>query len=51
MMAGSAKSLMKLFNKEPVPVYLFVIFTPGAIDFVGGYCFYQFLKHSSVDGG
>lgn len=51
MMAGSAKSLMKLFNKEPVPTYLLVIFTPGAIDFVGGYCFYQFLKNASVDGG
>jgi hypothetical protein len=23
-----------------------VIFTPGGIDFVGGYCYYQFLKNN-----
>jgi hypothetical protein len=48
MMGGAAKQLVKLFNKEPVPVHLFLIFTPGAIDFVGGYCFYQFLKNNSA---
>ena len=35
---------MKLFNKLPIPAHLFVMFTSGGIDFVGGYVFYQFLK-------
>ena len=37
---------MKLFNKHPIQTQLFVIFCPGGIDFVGGYSFYTFLKHS-----
>jgi len=48
--AGSAKGLMKAFNKLPIPATLFVIFTPGGIDFVGGYTFYQFLKTSFTNG-
>jgi len=44
MMAGQAKSLTRLFFKAKIPAMLFVIFTSGGIDFVGGYSFYQFLK-------
>ena len=46
-MAGSAKSLIRLFYKAKLPASLFVIFTSGGIDFVGGYSFYQFLKSYS----
>jgi len=38
--AGAAKGLMKAFNKSPISASLFVIFTPGGIDFVGGFTFY-----------
>jgi hypothetical protein len=44
MMEGQAKSLIRLFDKASVPTSLFVIFTPGGIDFVGGYSYYHFLK-------
>ena len=51
MMAGQAKSLAKLFHKVAgLPVQTFVIFTPGGIDFVGGYCYYQFLKNNILRG-
>jgi len=40
MMAGSSKGLVKAFNKTDIPMTLFVIFTPGGIDFVGGYSYY-----------
>jgi len=33
-----------LFNKTQIAAHLFTIFTPGGIDFVGGYAYYQFLK-------
>ena len=46
MMAGQAKGLMKSFNKKGINASLFVIFTSGGIDFVGGYSYYQFLKHN-----
>ena len=46
MGAGLAKGLIKAFNKKDVKASLFVIFTPGGIDFVGGYSFYQFLKNN-----
>lgn len=46
MMAGQAKFLIRLFNKAQLPASLFVIFTPGGIDFVGGYSYYQFLKNN-----
>ena len=48
--AGAAKGLLKAFNKLPVPCTLYVNFTPGGIDFVGGYTFYQFLKNSFTNG-
>lgn len=48
--AGAAKGLMKAFNKHPIPTSLYVIFTPGGIDFVGGFTYYQFLKNSFKDG-
>lgn len=46
MMSGMAKGLIKTFNKKGIPASLFVIFTSGGIDFVGGYSYYQFLKHN-----
>lgn len=46
MGSGLAKGLMKTFNKKSVNASLFVIFTPGGIDFVGGYSYYQFLKNN-----
>jgi hypothetical protein len=33
-----------------VPATLFVIFTSGGIDFVGGYSYYQFLKTNLFEG-
>jgi len=39
MGSGSSEKLMKTFNKIDVPVQLFIIFTPGGIDFVGGYTY------------
>lgn len=57
-MSGLAKGLIKTFNKKDISASLFLIFTPGGIDFVGGYSYYQFLKtkvfddnQSSVAGG
>ena len=47
---GAAKGLMKAFNKHDIPTSLFVIFTPGGIDFVGGFTYYQFLKNSFAKG-
>jgi hypothetical protein len=46
MGAGLAKGLIKTFNKKGVKASLFLIFTPGGIDFVGGYTYYQFLKQN-----
>ncbi len=40
MMGGSAKGLIKAFNKIDIPTSVFVIFTSGGIDFVGGYSYY-----------
>ena len=37
MGAGAAKKLIKMFDKTNLPVSMFIIFTPGGIDFVGGY--------------
>ena len=48
--AGAAKGLMKAFNKHPIPTSLYVIFTPGGVDFVGGFTYYQFLKNSFKNG-
>ncbi len=51
MGAGLAKGLIKTFNKKGVKASLFVIFTPGGIDFVGGYSYYQFIKNNLFQGG
>ena len=40
MMSGLAKGLIKTFNKKGVKASMFVIFTPGGIDFVGGFSYY-----------
>ena len=40
MMAGSAKGLMKAFNRHDIKCTLYVIFTSGGVDFVGGYSYY-----------
>ena len=50
MMAGSAQKLIKAFNKTDVPTQLFVIFTTGGIDFVGGVTYYNFLKSNLRNG-
>jgi hypothetical protein len=50
MMAGSAQKLVKAFNKTDIPTQLFVIFTTGGIDFVGGVTYLHFLK-SNLSGG
>ena len=44
--AGWADRLMKSFNRMEKPAILFTIFCPGAIDFVGGYNYFQFLKQN-----
>ena len=36
---------MKTFNRIDVPCVLYVMFTPGELDFVGGYTYYSFLKN------
>jgi hypothetical protein len=51
MGAGLAKGLIKTFNKKGVKASLFVIFTPGGIDFVGGYSYYQFIKNNLFTSG
>lgn len=45
-MSGMSKNLMRTFNKQNFPATLFLIFCTGGIDFVGGYTYYQFLKHN-----
>lgn len=50
MNGDSAKKLIRLFNKEDIKAHLFVIFTTGGIDFVGGYTFYNLLKSSFAAG-
>jgi hypothetical protein len=44
MGAGSASKMIKAFNKTDIPCQVFVIFTTGGIDFVGGFTYYNFLK-------
>lgn len=46
MGGGQAKALIKTCNKKGIPATLFIIFTSGGIDFVGGFSFYQFLMHN-----
>ena len=40
MAAGMAKGLIKAFNRVDIPSVLYVIFTCGEYDFVGGYTLY-----------
>jgi hypothetical protein len=44
--AGAASKLIKSFNFLDIPATLYIIFTSGGIDFVGGYTYYNFLKTS-----
>eukprot|EP00350_Pseudokeronopsis_sp_OXSARD2_P011601 CAMPEP_0170544446 /NCGR_PEP_ID=MMETSP0211-20121228/3208_1 /TAXON_ID=311385 /ORGANISM="Pseudokeronopsis sp., Strain OXSARD2" /LENGTH=268 /DNA_ID=CAMNT_0010848103 /DNA_START=56 /DNA_END=860 /DNA_ORIENTATION=- len=48
--AGAAQKLVKTFNRHDIPMTLFVIFCTGGVDFVGGFSYYQFLKHSLFQG-
>ncbi len=48
---GAGSKLWKIMNKNDIPCSLFVIFTPGGIDFVGGFVYYQFLKNSFNPSG
>ena len=50
MGAGWAERLLKAFNKVELPCTLFTIFSTNAIDFVGGYALYQFLKKPLFNG-
>ena len=51
MGSGAAKKLMKLFNNIELPVQLYIQFTPGGVDFVGAYTYYNFLKNNfGADG-
>lgn len=50
LFAGSSQKLVKAFNKTDVPTQLFLVFTTGGIDFVGGYTYYQFLKNNLKEG-
>jgi hypothetical protein len=45
-MGGSGDKFVKAFNKHDIPMSLFIIFCTGGIDFVGGYSYYQFVKHN-----
>ena len=38
--AGAIDKLMKDFNRIDIPVQAFLIFTPGGLDFTGGYTYY-----------
>jgi len=48
---GAGSKLWKIMNKNDISCSLFVIFTPGGIDFVGGFVYYQFLKNSFNPSG
>ena len=51
MGTGASKKLMKAFNMAPIPVSMYIIFTPGGVDFVGGYTYYKFLQNNFAQGG
>jgi len=42
--AGQGKRLLKSFNHCNIGCTLYVIFSTGGIDFVGGYTYYNFLN-------
>ena len=46
---GWAKRLLKSFNKVDLPATIFIIFTTGGIDFVGGFTLFKFLQR--ISGG
>jgi len=50
MGAGPADRLMKAFNRMDLNAVLFVTFTTGGIDFVGGFTLYQFLRQGQLLG-
>lgn len=37
-------------NRTEIPTQLFLVFTPGGVDFVGGYTFYNLLKNGFTGG-
>jgi len=45
MGTGWSKRLLKAFNRLDIPTVLFVVFTTGGIDFVGGFTFYNLLQN------
>ena len=49
--AGAVNMLMRDFNKIDTPVQAFFIFTPGGMDFAGGFSYYQFLKTNFDQNG
>ena len=51
MGSGAAKKLIKAFNNFELPVQVYVIFTPGGVDFVGGYTYLKFLQNNFAQGG
>ena len=46
---GWAKRMLKAFNKVDIPMAIFMIFTTGGIDFVGGFTQFKFLQR--ITGG
>ena len=51
MGTGAAKKLIKAFNMVGIPVQCYIIFTPGGVDFVGGYTYMKFLQNNFAQGG
>ena len=49
-MAGGAKGILRAMNRTTIPTQLFLVFTPGGVDFVGGYTFYNLLKNGFTGG-
>jgi hypothetical protein len=49
-MAGAAKGILRAMNRTTIPTQLFLVFTPGGVDFVGGYTFYNMLKNGFTGG-
>ena len=46
MGGGAAKKLFFAFNRKDIPLQIFVIFTNGDVDFVGGYTYWKFLTQN-----
>lgn len=45
-LAGGGTKMMKIFNREDIPVSMFIIFCTGGVDFVGGYSYFTFMKNN-----